>query len=528
MASSPPPQPPAQTQLAVELVDIHKYFGPVTANAGVDLAVAAHTIHGIVGENGAGKSTLMAILYGYHAPDRGTVGLFGQTVRFKSPKDAIAAGVGMVHQHFMLVDTLTVVENAVLGQGRGSLRRALGQARRQLRALADELGLAVDPDAVVGQLSVGQRQRVEILKALYRSARLLILDEPTAVLTPQETDQLFAVLATLKDKGVTVLLITHKLKEIMAVTDRVSVIRQGRMVAHYPTTATDPTTLAQAMVGRPVAFQLERKAPAPPRGDTPPLVVAGVSVAREGGGLAVEDVSFQVNQSEIVGIAGVAGNGQSELLEALAGMRPLAAGEVVINGQHLTPHTPWDGQKLRRAHAAHIPEDRLQAGLVPAFAAAESALLGYQDEARYNGLVLLHRDQVAADCRLQMEQFDTRPRNPQLRTALFSGGNQQKLVLARELQRRPAVLLVGQPTRGVDIGAVEIIHRQLLALRDRGTAILLVSVELDEIKALCDRILVMCAGTLQGELAAANFDEAKLGLMMAGARSSPSGAEEAT
>ncbi|MDF1793857.1 MAG: ABC transporter ATP-binding protein [Thalassobaculaceae bacterium] len=498
---------------AIELIGIEKRFGPVRANHDVSLAVAPGSIHGIVGENGAGKSTLMSILYGFYEADAGEIRIDGRAVSIKGARDAIEAGIGMVHQHFMLVPPFTVLENVMLGaEGAPLLAAGIGTARAELLRLGAEYGLEIDPDAIVGALPVGLQQRVEILKALYRGARILILDEPTGVLTPQETDQLFEILRELKREGVTVILITHKLREILAVTDTVSVMRRGEMVADRPTSETSREELAELMVGRKVLFRVE-KGPASP--GAPLLSVDGLGVVDSAGVSRLHDVSFDVRAGEIVGLAGVSGNGQSELLEVLAGLRAPSSGSVRLGALEITPGRPSDGATVRAAGVGHVPEDRQVMGMVMDFDAKESAILGHHTEARYNSGPLTDPSAIEQACRTKMEGFDVRPPDPSLRSALFSGGNQQKLVLARELDGAPKILLVGQPTRGVDIGAIEFIHRQLVAMRDAGAAILLVSVELDEIMGLSDRILVMCGGALVGELPAAEADERTLGMMMA-------------
>lgn len=505
MSAAPPP--------AIELIGISKSFGPVKANKDVSLSVAAGSIHGIVGENGAGKSTLMSILYGFYEADSGEIRVRGGKRAIRSSADAIAAGIGMVHQHFMLVEPLSVVENVVLGaEGGALLKGGLAKARAELGRLSREYGLAIDPDAIVGELSVGLQQRVEILKALYRGADILILDEPTAVLTPAEADQLFELLRALKAQGKTVILITHKLREIMAVTDRVSVMRRGEMVAHVETARTSPPELAEAMVGRRVLLRVE-KAPRP-RG-APVLEAAGLTVIDERGCEKLRDVSLTLHEGEIVGIAGVAGNGQSELLDVLAGLVQPARGVIRLGGRILTA-AERNPANLRRLGLMHIPEDRQKAGLVTAFAAAENAILGYHDDPAFGPGPFLSPALVERHALAGMQDYDVRPADPGLKTAKFSGGNQQKIVLAREIERAPKVLLVGQPTRGVDIGAIEFIHRRLIALRDAGVAILLVSVELEEVMALSDRILALCGGEITGEREAAATDERDLGLLMAG------------
>ena len=499
---------------AIELRHIDKRFGAVHANRDISLTVARGSITGIIGENGAGKSTLMSILYGFYEADSGEIAIDGKVLAIKSSHDAIRAGIGMVHQHFVLIDTFTVLENVMLGREGGAiLRRGKDAARRELERLEAEYGLGVDPDALVGELPVGAQQRVEILKALYRGAGILILDEPTGVLTPQESDQLFRILRTLKSRGTTVILITHKLREIMAVTDEVYVMRQGAVVAHRRTRDTDPGELAELMIGRKVMLELD-KGPAHPGAVR--LAVEDLSLRDERGVTVLDHVGFTVRAGEIVGIAGVSGNGQTELLETLSGIRVPDEGRIVIDGHAVTHDHPIDPAAMRDLGVAHVPEDRHRLGLITGFAALESALLGYQFDAAMNGAVLLHWGDVTRYCAELMTRFDVRPRAPGLRSANFSGGNQQKLIIARELARGPKVLLVGQPTRGVDIGAIEFIHRQIVAHRDAGCAVLLVSVELDEVMSLADRILVMCAGRIVGEVDRADADERTLGLMMAG------------
>jgi general nucleoside transport system ATP-binding protein len=498
---------------AIQLSAINKRFGEVHANKDVNLLVERGTIHGIVGENGAGKSTLMSILYGFYEADSGEIQVSGKPVTIRSPADAIHVGIGMVHQHFMLVEPLTVVENVMLGaEGGVLLRGGEAKVRAELARLSRDYGLEIDVDATVGDLSVGLQQRVEILKALYRGADILILDEPTAVLTPPEADALFELLRALKEQGKTVILITHKLREIMAITDRVSVMRRGEMVATVETADTSPPQLAELMVGRRVLLRVEKGEHTP---GAPLLEVENLSVIDHRGVQRVANVSLTVRAGEIIGIAGVAGNGQSELLEALAGMRQPVVGTMRFEGQEIrfSEHNP---HRMRQLGLLHVPEDRLRMGLVPAFQAFESAVLGFTDEPQLGRGPILDHDRMIADLAAKMEHYDVRPPAPRLKTSKFSGGNQQKIVLAREIERSPKVLLVGQPTRGVDIGAIEFIHRRLIALRNAGVGILLVSVELDEIMNLSDRILTMCGGHITGERKASETNEQDLGLLMAG------------
>jgi general nucleoside transport system ATP-binding protein len=496
---------------AIELIGIDKRFGAVHANKDITLEIAQGSIHGIIGENGAGKSTLMSILFGFYSADKGEIKIRGEPVKIKSSADAISHGIGMVHQHFMLVDPFTVLENVVLGAEGGALiGPALDKARAELTRLAHDYELDVDPDAIVGELPVGLQQRVEILKALFKGAETLILDEPTGVLTPDEADHLFRILGQLRDQGKTVILITHKLREIMAITDHVSVMRRGEMVATKETKQTSVEQLAELMVGRHVLLHVEKGKAKP--GEVV-LEVKGVSWRDRKGTVRVDNVSFNVRKGEIVGIAGVSGNGQSELLDLVAGIARPKAGEIIFEGKSVG--MMGDPRHLRREGVAHVPEDRQHRGLIASFDASESSILGWQYEEALGRGFRLDRDAVIARCRKQMQDFDVRPVDPLLLSSKFSGGNQQKIILAREIERDPDLLIVGQPTRGVDIGAIEFIHKRLIALRDEGKAILLVSVELDEIRSLSDRILVMFAGRIMGERGP-GADERELGLLMAG------------
>ena len=508
---------PSSAPWAVRMLGIEKRFGAVLANAGVDLSVRQGTVHALVGENGAGKSTLMSVLYGFYQAEAGRIEIDGQSVEIPHAQQAIALGLGMVHQHFMLVDTLSALDNVLLGSETDlRLRSAQQSARTRLQILMAQSGLHVALDSLVADLSVGDCQRLEILKALYRGARILILDEPTAVLTPQETRQLFEVLDRLRAQGTTIILITHKLKEVMSLCDAVTVMRAGRVVHECAIADTSIEQLAEAMVGRKVNLG---------RGQAPTVhdgevrlraddlqVVDAMGVAR------LKGVSLALRAGEIVGVAGVAGNGQSELLAVLSGLNKPVSGTLSLDAQTFgcSAGDTWlDPRTARELGLAHVPEDRHARAMVMGFPAWESAVLGHEAQPAYSTRWgWMRRGRMLAATRAMMAQFDVRPQDPFLGSAKFSGGNQQKLVLAREIGQNPAVLLVGQPTRGVDIGAIEFIHARLRALRDAGCAVLVVSSELDEILALADRVLVMNAGRITGDLPIGECDETRLGLLM--------------
>ena len=495
--------------MAVEFRGIYKRFGAIQANDGIDLIIRPGEVHGIIGENGAGKSTLMGLLYGHLKPDAGELRIHGQPVRFRSPKDAIAAGIGMVHQEFVLVESFTVLENLLLtGAGGRRLRRGIEWLREELARFGHDLDLALDPDAIAGTLPVGLRQRLEILKALLPGADILILDEPTAVLTPDESERLFIMLRRLAAEGRTVLFVTHKLREILAVTDRVSVMRAGRIVSTLDTATTDAQTLGELMIGR--------RLPGRERSDTampgPPMIeAAGLATTGEVDRASLCDIGFQVRGGEIVGVAGVAGNGQSELLAALAGMIPMR-GSVRIAG-HEAGHL---GVAERRALGlAHILEDRLGTGLITELTAAENAVLGDHRQPPFSRGGLTMPQAIADAAARHMRDFDIRPAALNAPAGSLSGGNQQKLLCAREIARQPRCLIVGEPTRGVDIGAADLIRSRLLALKAAGAAILLVSSDLDEVRGLADRILVIEGGRIAGTLGP-GASERELGLLMGG------------
>jgi general nucleoside transport system ATP-binding protein len=494
----------------LELRDISKHFGTVLANDAVSLTIRPGAIHAIVGENGAGKSTAMRIAYGFYRPDSGTIAVDGQPVDFRSPHDAIASGIGMVHQHFMLVENMTVTENIILGAEPGGIAVGFDAAAERIRKLSADFGLVIDPRALIEDLSVGQQQRVELLKALYRDAAILILDEPTAVLTPQEVDELFAILSSMRERGKSIVMITHKLSEVLAISDEVTVMRDGKVVGHRLTSETSAAELARLMVGREVLLRVE-KGEAHPAGVV--LSVRDLRV-RSGGSERLRGASLEVRSGEIVGIAGVEGNGQTELIEAIAGLTPRAAvsGSIDLSGVDITHLTP---RQRRELGMTHVPEDRHRRGLLLDFDLEENSILGVQAIPELNrGGIFLDGDAVRRRAEAIIRDFDVRPPVPELPARSLSGGNQQKLVIGRELEGGPKVLLVSQPTRGVDIGAIEFIHRKLIEMRDAGCAILLVSAELEEVTSLSDRLLVIREGEIVGEVDPRTTPVATLGLMM--------------
>ncbi|MDX2031426.1 MAG: ABC transporter ATP-binding protein [Blastocatellia bacterium] len=498
-------------QNIIEMRGITKRFGAVTANKGIDLAIPANTIHAIVGENGAGKSTIMKILYGFYRADEGEILVDGQRREIRAPQDAIGLGLGMVHQHFMLVPPMTVLENIVLGAEPGNAARIdFGKAEAEVRRLTGEFGFDLDPHARIEDLSVGQQQRVEVLKALYRGARILILDEPTAVLTPQEVEEFFRILRRMREQGKTIIIITHKLNEVLALSDNVTVMRDGQVVGGRPTAETDAAELARLMVGRDVLLRVDKDAARPAE------AVLAVRELRYGAKLA--GVSFEVRGGEIVGIAGVEGNGQTELIEILAGLRRAGGGTVALNGRDVTR---LSARQIKELGVGHIPEDRHARGLLLEFDLADNSILGVHYHApAATALGLIDDAAVNQRAARLIRDFDVRPPDATLPARALSGGNQQKLIIGREFDLQPRLLLVSQPTRGVDIGAIEFIHRKLVELRDAGAAILLVSAELEEVLSLSDRVLVMYQGRIVGEVDPASTSEEhrqeKIGLMMTG------------
>jgi simple sugar transport system ATP-binding protein len=503
------------TEPAVELREITKRFPGVVANDEVDLTVERGSVHALLGENGAGKTTLMNVLYGLYEPTSGTVVVDGEERSFESPRDAIDAGVGMIHQHFMLVDTMTVAENITLGnepRRLGGLAVDRARARSEVADLAAKYGFDVDPEATVADLSVGVQQRVEILKALYRGAEVLILDEPTAVLTPQEVEDLFAVLEELTAGGKTVIFITHKLGEAMTAADRITVLRDGKNVGNVAAGETTRERLAELMVGREVLLDVDR-----PPSDYGGVVldVTDLTVTDSRGVRAVDDVSFEIRAGEIFGIAGVDGNGQTELAEAVTGLRVPDDGTVTLDGEDVTD---WSRRERIDAGMSYVPADRQDEGLVMAFDLVENGLLGNQHSEPFATRTRIDGELVRDHAESLIEEYDVRPPNADAGAESFSGGNQQKFVVGREFERDPVVLVAAQPTRGVDVGSIEFIHERLLSLRARGASILLVSSKLEEVQALSDRLGVVHDGRFVDTVDPDAATEEELGLLMAGER----------
>jgi general nucleoside transport system ATP-binding protein len=504
----------ADAPTVLEMRGIVKQFPGVLANDDVSFDLARGEVHALLGENGAGKSTLMNILYGLYKPDAGAILVNGKEETFSSAKDAIERGLGMVHQHFMLIPVMTVAENIVLATEptEAGVFLDYAEARRQVSELAQQFGFGIDPDARIEDITVGQQQRVEIMKALYRRADILILDEPTAVLTPQEATELFAILRNLQREGMSIIFITHKLNEVLEIADRITVLRRGRVIDTVPREGATEDNLARRMVGRDVLLRVDKPAASP--GDVA-LELDNVHVHDERGLEKVRGVSFEVRKGEIVGIAGVDGNGQTELVEAIAGLRARSSGRIVVSGHELSSHA--SPRAVLESGVGHIPEDRHRYGLVLDFTLAENAALHdyrYPPDSRFGWL----RPKVLAERTARLiKDFDVRGGNPQTKARNLSGGNQQKLVAAREVDRDPTVLIAAQPTRGLDVGAIEYLHRRLVEERDEGRAILLVSLELDEVLSLSDRILVIYEGEIVAEHGSGVTEE-EIGVEMLGGR----------
>ncbi|HYI33009.1 MAG TPA: ABC transporter ATP-binding protein [Glaciibacter sp.] len=496
--------------MKLELRGITKRFGALVANDHINLTIEPGQIHALLGENGAGKSTLMNVLYGLYQADEGQILLDDQVQHFSGPGDAMGAGIGMVHQHFMLIPVFTVAENVMLGHEETVIggRLDLAAARKRVREISDRFGFDVDPDALVENLPVGVQQRVEIIKALSRNAKVLVFDEPTAVLTPQETDELMAIMRQLKQSGTSIVFITHKLREVREVADRITVIRLGKVVGEASPTATNEE-LASLMVGRAVDLTVDK---GPARPGKPALVVKNLTVLDPRGQVVVDDVSFSVAEGEILAIAGVQGNGQTELTEALMGLQPRVVGEISLDGKSLRGHSV---RKVLDAGVGFVPEDRTEDGLVGEFTIAENLMLDRADREpfvrRWN-LQLDYLNTFAAD---KVKEFDVRSQGIDTKVGRLSGGNQQKVVLARELSRDLRLFVAAQPTRGLDVGSIEFVHERIVATRDAGTPVIVISTELDEVAALADRIMVMYRGRIVG-IVPGDTPRAELGLMMAG------------
>ncbi|WP_206922067.1 ABC transporter ATP-binding protein [Alicyclobacillus suci] len=496
----------------LEVIDLKKWFPGVKANDGVNLTLRRGEVHAILGENGAGKSTLMKMIYGLLEPTSGEIRLAGQPVHFRSPREAIQAGIGMVHQHFMLIPALTVAENVVLGDEPGGVNYNRREAVRHVRALSERYGLDIDPTAKISQLSVGLQQRVEILKAFYRKARLIILDEPTALLTPQETRELFNIVRNLKAEGIPVLFISHKLDEVKEISDRVTVMRAGKTVDSVRTADATPQDLANMMVGREVVLRIQKEVAKP---GAPVLQLEDVKVRDKAKNLRVKGITLELRRGEILGLAGIDGNGQFELADAIAGLLRPEDGRIIFDGHDITHMTP--AQRTERG-IAYVPQDRHADGLVLEFDLVENTILRDFHKRPYSSAGILRRKPAEDYTKRLIEAFDVRPPQPARKAAELSGGNQQKVILAREVSRDPIMLIAAQPTRGLDVGAIEGIHRQLVRLRDEGKGVLLVSLEMDEILSLSDRIAVIHDGRIVDVIPGDTATREQIGLLMTGSR----------
>lgn len=497
----------------LDMQNITKIFPGVKANDNVNLSIKKGEIHALVGENGAGKTTLMNVLYGLYEADGGQIFYEGNKIKLNGPQDAIKLGIGMVHQHFMLVDPLTVTENIVLGnEPRSGLMLDQKAAKKEVQDISNKYGLFVDPEAKIEDISVGMQQRVEIIKTLYRGAELLIFDEPTAVLTPQEIDELFDIFRSLKEQGKTIIFITHKLKEVKTISDRITVLRSGKSIDTVETADVTKEDVAELMVGRQVLLEVEKTEAKP--GDEI-FSVEKLNVKDNRNIPAVKDISLSVRKGEILGIAGVEGNGQSELVEAITGLRKIESGKVELRGKDITK---YNAREIKREKVAHIPEDRQKRGLIMDFDLKENIILGYHDLEPFSKNGIMNYDNVAQYTQDLIEKYDVRGGGMESQAKNLSGGNQQKLIVAREFSHDPEFLIASQPTRGVDVGSIEFIHKQIIDRRDNGAGVLLVSAELSEVLSLSDRIAVIFEGEIVDVLKASETDERELGKLMTGSK----------
>ncbi|MFC5450479.1 ABC transporter ATP-binding protein [Paenibacillus aestuarii] len=503
----------------VELCGITKRFPGIVANDSISLKLQKGEIHALLGENGAGKSTLMNILFGLYQPDEGYIKMHGNEVKIDSPNRAIELGIGMVHQHFKLVQPFTVTENIILGmEPKKGTKIDYRTAQEKVSKLSEQYGLRVDPKAKIEDISVGMQQRVEILKTLYRGADILIFDEPTAVLTPQEISELIEIMRNLVKEGKSIILITHKLKEIMEIADTVTIIRRGKVIDSIATASANPQILAEKMVGRDVSFKVDKQAA---KLGEPVLEVKDLVVRNHQGLAALKSLNFEVKAGEILGIAGVDGNGQSELIEALTGLRPVDSGQVKLMGSDITNQTP---RHISEAGLSHIPEDRHKHGLVLDFSMSENMVLETYFHPEYNRGGLLNYEAIDRHAEALIKQFDVRTPSIYTKARSLSGGNQQKAIIAREIHKNPNLLIAAQPTRGLDVGAIEFVHRQLIEQRNKGKAVLLISFELDEIMNVSDRIAVIYEGQIVGEVLPQETNDQEIGLLMAGSKGAVKGA----
>lgn len=502
----------------LDMQNITKIFPGVKANDNVNLSIKEGEIHALVGENGAGKTTLMNVLYGLYKPDGGDVFFKGKKVKLKEPQAAIDLGIGMVHQHFMLVDPLTVTENIVLGnEPRNGIMLDRKKAKKEVQDISKKYGLYVDPDAKIEDIPVGMEQRVEIIKTLYRGAELLIFDEPTAVLTPQEIEELFEIFKSLKEQGKTIIFITHKLKEVKAISDRITVLRDGKSVDTVNTEDVTQEDVAELMVGRQVLLEVEKTEAKP---GEKIFEVKDLNVNDNRDIRVVNDISFSVNKGEILGIAGVEGNGQTQLIEALTGLRDIESGEIKLRNKDISN---FNARQIKREKVAHIPEDRHKHGLIMDFDLKENVILGYHDLEPFSKNGIMKYDNIAEYTQNLIEEYDIRGAGMQSQAKNLSGGNQQKLIVAREFSHDPEFLIASQPTRGVDVGSIEFIHKQIIDRRDAGAAVLLVSAELSEVLSLSDRIAVIFEGEIVDVLKASETDEMELGKLMTGSKADAGG-----